>query len=181
MLNNLYRCATGEAWPSIMLSCEAGRPCDPRALVITYLIHWNSLKVIRGFNIKVKAHVRTSDKLVCLWQSPKKLCNSWDYWPDPVVHHLLPKSSMVDQYVKGHCLLRSKLRNLCLYYSHVIILLMMVSVDFRCPSMRPWASRWLRTRTRPAAPLSPTSTLSPSFSSAHFWSVPTYIHSFLHR
>jgi len=27
------RCATGEAWPSIMLSCEAGRPCDPRALV----------------------------------------------------------------------------------------------------------------------------------------------------
>ena len=26
------RCATGEAWPSIMLSCEAGRPCDPRAL-----------------------------------------------------------------------------------------------------------------------------------------------------
>ena len=28
----LHRCATGEAWPSIMLSCEAGRPCDPRAL-----------------------------------------------------------------------------------------------------------------------------------------------------
>ncbi len=28
----LFRCATGEAWPSIMLSCEAGRPCDPRAL-----------------------------------------------------------------------------------------------------------------------------------------------------
>ena len=27
-----FRCATGEAWPSIMLSCEAGRPCDPRAL-----------------------------------------------------------------------------------------------------------------------------------------------------
>ena len=25
-----FRCATGEAWPSIMLSCEAGRPCDPR-------------------------------------------------------------------------------------------------------------------------------------------------------
>lgn len=28
----LHRCATGEAWPSIMLSCEAGRPCDPRAI-----------------------------------------------------------------------------------------------------------------------------------------------------
>ena len=144
----------------------------------------NSLKQFESdqrIQYQGETHVRTSDKLVCLWQSPQKFCSSWDYWPDQVVHHLLPKSSMVDQYVKGHCLLRSKLRNLCLYYSHVIILLMMVSVDFRCPSMRPWASRWLRTRTRPAAPPSPTSTLSPSFSSAHFWSVPTYIHSFLHR
>ena len=26
-----YRCATGEAWPNIMLSCEAGRPCHPKA------------------------------------------------------------------------------------------------------------------------------------------------------
>ena len=26
-----FRCATGEAWPSIMLACEAGRPCDPRS------------------------------------------------------------------------------------------------------------------------------------------------------
>jgi hypothetical protein len=26
-----YRCATGEAWPSIMLSCIKGRPCDPLA------------------------------------------------------------------------------------------------------------------------------------------------------
>merc|ERR1711911_138637 len=26
------RCATGEAWPNIMLSCVRGRPCDPRAL-----------------------------------------------------------------------------------------------------------------------------------------------------
>ena len=34
----MNRCATGEAWPSIMLSCEAGRPCDPRALVIFYFI-----------------------------------------------------------------------------------------------------------------------------------------------
>ncbi len=25
------RCATGEAWPNIMLSCQAGRPCDVRA------------------------------------------------------------------------------------------------------------------------------------------------------
>lgn len=25
------RCATGEAWPSIMLSCIKGRPCDPVA------------------------------------------------------------------------------------------------------------------------------------------------------
>ena len=25
------RCATGEAWPNIMLSCEAGRPCHPKA------------------------------------------------------------------------------------------------------------------------------------------------------
>ncbi|XP_071746366.1 voltage-dependent calcium channel type A subunit alpha-1 isoform X5 [Lepeophtheirus salmonis] len=30
----LFRCATGEAWPSIMLSCEDGRDCDPRALHI---------------------------------------------------------------------------------------------------------------------------------------------------
>ncbi|XP_069690114.1 voltage-dependent calcium channel type A subunit alpha-1 isoform X22 [Periplaneta americana] len=27
----LFRCATGEAWPSIMLSCIKGRPCDPLA------------------------------------------------------------------------------------------------------------------------------------------------------
>ena len=27
----LFRCATGEAWPSIMLSCEAGVKCDLRA------------------------------------------------------------------------------------------------------------------------------------------------------
>nr|XP_018900706.1 PREDICTED: voltage-dependent calcium channel type A subunit alpha-1 [Bemisia tabaci] len=27
----LFRCATGEAWPSIMLSCVKGRPCDPKA------------------------------------------------------------------------------------------------------------------------------------------------------
>lgn len=26
------RCATGEAWQSIMLSCIKGRPCDPNAL-----------------------------------------------------------------------------------------------------------------------------------------------------
>ncbi|XP_064108487.1 voltage-dependent calcium channel type A subunit alpha-1-like isoform X4 [Macrobrachium nipponense] len=28
----LFRCATGEAWQSIMLSCIKGRPCDPAAL-----------------------------------------------------------------------------------------------------------------------------------------------------
>merc|ERR1719412_569967 len=28
----LFRCATGEAWPNIMLACEAGRPCDPGSL-----------------------------------------------------------------------------------------------------------------------------------------------------
>ncbi|KAL0121117.1 hypothetical protein PUN28_008671 [Cardiocondyla obscurior] len=27
----LFRCATGEAWPNIMLSCLKGRPCDPKA------------------------------------------------------------------------------------------------------------------------------------------------------
>nr|CAD7439410.1 unnamed protein product [Timema bartmani] len=27
----LFRCATGEAWPNIMLACVAGRPCDPMA------------------------------------------------------------------------------------------------------------------------------------------------------
>ena len=27
----LFRCATGEAWPSIMLACEKGRPCHPKA------------------------------------------------------------------------------------------------------------------------------------------------------
>lgn len=26
-----YRCATGEAWPNIMLSCIKGQPCDSRA------------------------------------------------------------------------------------------------------------------------------------------------------
>ena len=30
LINN-FRCATGEAWPSIMLACEAGRPCDLRS------------------------------------------------------------------------------------------------------------------------------------------------------
>lgn len=28
----LFRCATGEAWPDIMLDCRAGRPCDYSAL-----------------------------------------------------------------------------------------------------------------------------------------------------
>ncbi|XP_037914495.1 voltage-dependent calcium channel type A subunit alpha-1 isoform X2 [Hermetia illucens] len=27
----LFRCATGEAWPNIMLACLKGKPCDPRA------------------------------------------------------------------------------------------------------------------------------------------------------
>ncbi|XP_072765463.1 voltage-dependent calcium channel type A subunit alpha-1 isoform X2 [Anoplolepis gracilipes] len=27
----LFRCATGEAWPNIMLDCIKGRPCDPKA------------------------------------------------------------------------------------------------------------------------------------------------------
>ncbi|XP_026668099.1 voltage-dependent calcium channel type A subunit alpha-1 isoform X6 [Ceratina calcarata] len=27
----LFRCATGEAWPNIMLSCVKDRPCDPKA------------------------------------------------------------------------------------------------------------------------------------------------------
>ena len=26
-----HRCATGEAWQSIMLACIKGRPCDPRS------------------------------------------------------------------------------------------------------------------------------------------------------
>ncbi len=29
MLKFFSRCATGEAWPSIMLACEDGRMCDP--------------------------------------------------------------------------------------------------------------------------------------------------------
>merc|ERR1719412_2710863 len=28
----LFRCATGEAWPNIMLACAEGRPCDPGSL-----------------------------------------------------------------------------------------------------------------------------------------------------
>jgi hypothetical protein len=31
LLLKYCRCATGEAWPSIMLSCIKGRPCDPLA------------------------------------------------------------------------------------------------------------------------------------------------------
>ena len=27
-----YRCATGEAWPDIMLDATAGRECDPLAI-----------------------------------------------------------------------------------------------------------------------------------------------------
>ena len=27
----IFRCATGEAWPDIMLAGVAGRPCDERA------------------------------------------------------------------------------------------------------------------------------------------------------
>ena len=33
-LNNItfnFRCATGEAWPNIMLACEAGRECNPKS------------------------------------------------------------------------------------------------------------------------------------------------------
>merc|ERR1719328_410513 len=30
-LQLLFRCATGEAWPNIMLSCQGGRPCDQLA------------------------------------------------------------------------------------------------------------------------------------------------------
>lgn len=29
---NFHRCATGEAWPDIMLDATGGRPCDPKAL-----------------------------------------------------------------------------------------------------------------------------------------------------
>ena len=31
MLSLLFRCATGEAWPDIMLDGLSGRPCDERA------------------------------------------------------------------------------------------------------------------------------------------------------
>ena len=27
-----YRCATGEAWPDIMLDATSGRDCDPEAI-----------------------------------------------------------------------------------------------------------------------------------------------------
>ena len=27
----ISRCATGEAWPDIMLACEGGRPCDEKS------------------------------------------------------------------------------------------------------------------------------------------------------
>lgn len=30
--NDLFRCATGEAWPNIMLACGVGQPCDPGAI-----------------------------------------------------------------------------------------------------------------------------------------------------
>eukprot|EP00094_Tigriopus_californicus_P003244 TCALIF_03120-PB protein Name:"Similar to cac Voltage-dependent calcium channel type A subunit alpha-1 (Drosophila melanogaster)" AED:0.11 eAED:0.11 QI:85/0.68/0.56/1/0.86/0.86/30/131/2029 len=38
----LFRCATGEAWPSIMLACEAGSPCDPAS----YKVNETTGKVI---------------------------------------------------------------------------------------------------------------------------------------
>ena len=28
-MSDFFRCATGEAWPNIMLACEAGRECHP--------------------------------------------------------------------------------------------------------------------------------------------------------
>ena len=28
----LFRCATGEAWPDIMLDATSGRECDPKAV-----------------------------------------------------------------------------------------------------------------------------------------------------
>lgn len=31
-LQLVYRCATGEAWPAIMLSCVRNRPCDIKAI-----------------------------------------------------------------------------------------------------------------------------------------------------
>ena len=40
MISLWFRCATGEAWPSIMLSCAPPKPCDPRTnMNRTSLIH----------------------------------------------------------------------------------------------------------------------------------------------
>ena len=38
----LNRCATGEAWPSIMLSCEPPKPCEPRSMINYTLTHIES-------------------------------------------------------------------------------------------------------------------------------------------
>ncbi len=32
LLSASFRCATGEAWPEIMLDAKAGKPCDPVAV-----------------------------------------------------------------------------------------------------------------------------------------------------
>ena len=34
IMYSLHRCSTGEAWPSIMMACVSGRPCDERALEV---------------------------------------------------------------------------------------------------------------------------------------------------
>ncbi len=53
------RCATGEAWPNIMLSCQAGRPCDVRAHRNRLTTTWPPHVITRYFGFLLLQHYDT--------------------------------------------------------------------------------------------------------------------------
>jgi len=73
----MFRCATGEAWPSIMLSCEAGRPCDPQALINSSS---NEIKQLNVFDIeKVRFSVVRKKQLFNLFHLSQIGEDLWIY------------------------------------------------------------------------------------------------------
>jgi hypothetical protein len=50
----LFRCATGEAWPDIMLDAGSGRPCDAAALV--YNKTTGNLQTVNSFPSERENH-----------------------------------------------------------------------------------------------------------------------------
>ncbi len=78
------RCATGEAWPNIMLSCQAGRPCDVRAHR-NRLTTWPPHVITRYFCFLLMQHFDTGKHsyshgfFLFFWRV--RVCwNSFIYW-----------------------------------------------------------------------------------------------------